>query len=219
MDDENKPELTSPGESAGRLGQLLVVSLASAIAVFVTNNWCFILIPAGLAALLLDSVLAGAKRRLIPRLALAAAVGVAVGTALRVGPEWAFREAFDADPPAGIRDVRIQRHYIGGPGEHALIIEFVADAAAIHALTSLHAPHPRSQRTEQWLAAGGVWSETWSHFSGPGPLGLVRSSWMRIQPLENAAVCDYGSVGESCGSLVLFHQSETGRCVALQVRP
>ncbi len=195
-----------------------VVSLASVLAVLVTNNWCFIFIPAGIAALLLDFVACGVVGRLIPRLALGAVVGVAVGIAWGVEPDWALQEVFGCEPPARIRNVRIQRHYIGGPGEHVLIIEFVADAAAFQALTSLHTPKDRSGRVERWRAAGGDWSATWEAFAGPCATRFARSSWMKIQPLTGMDVFDYGTLPRSVDSLILFHEPKTGRYVALHVR-
>ncbi|MBN2445902.1 MAG: hypothetical protein JXO22_04210 [Phycisphaerae bacterium] len=209
----------TPVESPPRRGSgWLVVMVGLACALLATNNWCFALVPAALAVLWCDLVVRCGWPRLGPRLAVAGVVGVGLGIALRVGPDWAFEEAFGVERPAGVSNVWIRRHYIGGPGEHALIIEFTADPAALARLTTLYKPDANSTRAEQWRAAGGTWEDAWNIFGRMAPMPAPRASWMRIKPLENAEVFDYGGVMQVVGNLVLFHEPSTGRCVALHIR-
>jgi hypothetical protein len=198
--------------------RLLVVGFASAGALLATNNWCFVLVPAVLVALLGDFVACAVRPWVVLRLPVATAIGVAAGLALSVGPDWAFREAFGRAPPAGVRDVRIQRHYVGGPGEHVLIIEFTADPAALGALTARLPEEPEGDRVEKWRATGQGWPAAFDVFAGRQVLPAARSSWLRIRPLENPEVLDFSPVGDASGRLVLFWERSTGRCVALHVR-
>ena len=206
----------SRGWGATAAIRLLSALIAAACALFVTNNWCFVLFPAALAALLVDYIVCAIRPWFILRVPVAAAVGVAAGMLLNVGPDWAFREAFEMAPPDGVRDVRIWRHYLGGPGEHALIIEFTADAAAFQTLVQAHPPLSDSDKARRWQAAGGGWDSIYDVFVGPGPTSFVRSSWQKIQPLKQPEVLDLG--GSNRGTLALFREPNTGRCVALHVR-
>ena len=219
-------------------GTRIAAILAAAYgAAFISHNWCFVCLLASLAALVLDILfcaLAGNRVRrrtfrIAGRVALGLVVGLAIGWQHRVTPEWAFQEAFGVQPPPGIRDVHVWRHYLGGPGEHALIIEFHADHAAIEALEAaaietlrplktytvewLESGAPDSRRVEEWRDSGGSWEAAWESFAGPARTRFSRTSWMRIRPLDAPRVLDYGY------HLVLMVDETSGRAVALHVRP
>lgn len=211
-----RPTPQARGHSASAAVRVLGILIAAACALFVSNNWCFVLFPAALAALLSDHAVCAIRPWFVLRVPVAAAVGVAVGMLLGVGPEWAFREALGSAPPNGVRDVRIWRHYLGGPGEHALIIEFTADVAAFQALVQAHPPLPDSHKVTRWREAGGGWGQAFDIFVGSGVTSFARASWQRIRPLERPEALDLGESNR--GSLVLFHEPGTGRCVALHVR-
>lgn len=213
---ESQPAPPSRGRIASAAVRLLAVLIAAACAFFVTNNWCFVILPAVLAALVVDCIVCAIRPWFILRVPVAAAVGVAAGMLLSVGPDWAFREAFEMAPPDGVHDVRIWRHYLGGPGEHVLIIEFSADAAAFQALVQAHPPLSDSDKVRRWQAAGGGWAQAFDIFAGPGLTSLANSSWQRIRPLDHPEALDLGE--SNSGSLMLLHEPNTGRCVALHVR-
>lgn len=194
----------------------LAMLIAAACALVVSNNWCFVLFPAAFAAWCIDHVVGAIRPWFILRAPVAAAVGVAAGTLLSVGPDWAFREAFEMAPPAGVHNVRIWRHYVGGPGEHVLIIEFTADTAAIQSLVRAHPPSADSDNVQRWQVAGGGWAQAFDVFAGPGLRSFANSSWRRIQPLDHPVALDLGE--SNGGRLVLLHDPNTGRCVALHVR-
>lgn len=194
----------------------LVVAIVAAAALLATNNWCFVVVPAAVAALFIDYVVCAARPWFLARIVVAAGVGVSAGLLLSVSPAWAFREAFEIDPPSGIRDVRIHRHYLGGPGEQALFIEFTADAGAWQQLVDAHTPASQSTAIERWRAAGGAWDQLFDTFGGPTVTTFSRASWARIRPMEHPEVYDLGESNH--GRLVLLHEPETGRCIALHVR-
>lgn len=149
---ESQPGPPWRGRFASGAVRLLAVLIAAACALIVTNNWCFVIIPAVLAALVVDYIVCAIRPWFILRVPVAAAVGVAAGMSLSVGPNWAFREAFEMAPPDGVHDVRIWRHYVGGPGEHVLIIEFTADAGAFQALVQAHPSLSDSDKVKRWQA-------------------------------------------------------------------
>ncbi|MGD8451816.1 MAG: hypothetical protein PVJ57_08360 [Phycisphaerae bacterium] len=198
--------------------RLLAILVAAAAALLSTNNWCFVILPAALAAIVVDYVVSGIRPWSVLRLIVAVAVGLAVGRLLSVGPDWAFQEAFGVDAPAGVRDVHIFRHYVGGPGEHILIIEFTANPDVVKALLSLHPVVTNSETAQSWHAAGGGWPQAFDDFAGPCPMGFARAAWLRIRPLAEPEVFDFGGIEASGGRLVLFHEPHTDRCVALHVR-
>lgn len=206
----------SRGRFASGAVRLLAVLIAAACAFFVTNNWCFVILPAVLAALVVDYIVCAIQPWFVMRVSAAVVAGVAVGMLLSVGPDWAFREAFEMAPPDGVHDVRIWRHYVGGPGEHVLIIEFTADAAAFQALVQAHPPLSDSDEVRRWQAAGGGWAQAFDIFAGPGLTSFADSSWKRIRSFEHPEALDLGESNR--GSLVLFHEPNTERCVALHVR-
>ncbi len=214
--DEGKPGSSVRGCCASAGTRVLVVLIAGTCALFSSNNWCFVVLLAAFAAFLVDCAVCAIRRWIFLRLPVAAGVGIAVGMLLGVGPAWAFQEAFERDPPSGIRDVRISRHYSGGPGEHVLIIEFTADSAALQALVRGHTVSSDSPGMAAWRDAGGEWEQVADFFIGPNATRFTRSSWRRIRPLERAEAFDLGEVNE--GRLVLFHEASTGRCVAMHVR-
>lgn len=213
---ESQPAPPARGRGDAAAVRLLAILIATACAFFVTNNWCFVLVPAALAALLIDYVVCAIQPWLILRLSVAAAVGVAAGMLFSVGPDWAFREAFELAPPDGVHDVHIWRHYLGGPGEHVLIIEFTADAAAFQALVRAHPPLSDSRQVTLWREGGEGWEQAFDIFTRPAPTDFPRSSWQRIRPVENPEVLDLGE--SNSGNLMMLHEPGTGRCVALHVR-
>jgi hypothetical protein len=196
--------------------RLLAVILAAVGALLASNNWCFVLFPAALAAFVADYVVCAIWPRFVLRVAVGVIIGVALGLLLSIGPGWAFREAFGVELPPGVRDVRVWRHYLGGPGEHVLIIEFTADPNAVQALTAMRPSAPESDRLKRWRAAGAEWPAAFDIFVGPGPTSIARMSWMRTGPLNNPELFELGP--SNGGSLVLFREPGAGRCVALHVR-
>ncbi|MEW6250072.1 MAG: hypothetical protein AB1716_05455 [Planctomycetota bacterium] len=210
------PDARNPPNRALRL---LLVLAAGGCALLVSNNWCFVLLPAAGAAWLADHVVCALRPRLALRAAVAIVVGCAAGVALNVRPAWAFREAFGVEQlPAGVREVRVQRHYLGGPGEHALIVEFTADEATLRSLLKLRPHDPDSYKVQQWRATGGGWLPAFDAFVGPAATTLARRSWSRIRPLQAPEVFDFDATTELRSRLVLFYEPPSGRCVALQVR-
>lgn len=213
---ESPPRLPSHGWFVSGVLRLLTGLIAAVCALFVTNNWCFVIFPATLAALVVDYLLCAFKPRFVVRVLTAMVVGVTIGIFFGVGPDWAFREAFEMAPPNGIHDVRIWRHYLGGPGEHLLIIEFMADAAALQALAQAHPPTSDSYYIHRWKAAGGSWAQALDIFGTPVLTSFAYSSWKRIRPLEHPVVLALGATNR--GTLVLFQEQGSSRCVALHVR-
>jgi len=197
--------------------RLLATLVAAAAALFASNNWCLVLFPAALASFLTDYLVCTIRTWFLARVAVAAVVGACVGLLLNVRPGWAFREAFGVDPPSGVQDVRIWRHYLGGPGEQVLIIEFTADAKALEGLLAVCPPLTDGEKAARWQAAGGGWEQA---FDVCVPLGLTRfarASWLRIRPLKNTEVFELRLANSR--RLTLFHEPATGRCVVLHVRP
>ena len=200
------------------LVRLGIAAIAIAGAMLATNNWCFVTLPAVVTALIIDYGICTWRRWIALRLVLAAVVGVGIGISLRIGPEWAFRAAFGIEPPAGVRDARIWRHYVGGPGEHVLIIEFTADRNAVKKLSKLYPEPPVNKRIEAWEAGGSTWPGAFDTFVDHDTTALARRSWLKIKPLKEPDVYDFGSVRQVAGYLTLFHEPRTNRCVALHVR-
>jgi hypothetical protein len=213
---ESQTKPRKRGRFASGAVRLLAILIAAACAFFVTNNWCFVIFPAVLAGLIVDYIVCAIRPWFVMRVSAAVAAGVAVGLLLGVGPDWAFREAFEMAPPDGVHSVRIWRHYLGGPGEHALIIEFTADTASFESLVKAHPPLSDSDRVRRWQDAGGGWDSVLDAFLRIGQTRFVCSSWQEIRPLEQTEVLDLG--GSNRGTLALFREPDTGRCVALHVR-
>lgn len=204
------------GWFASVLARGLLLVIASACAILATNNWCFVLFPAALAALLLDSIVRAIGSWFVVRVTTAAFVGVVVGILLSVGPDWAFREAFGLEPPNGVHDAKIWRHFVGGPGEHTLIIEFTADDAAFQTLVRAHPPQSDSDRVKRWKKSGGAWDSVLDAFAGAGQSSFVHATWRQIRSLNPVEAYDLGE--SNYGSLSLFRETGTGRCVAFHVR-
>lgn len=196
--------------------RLLAILVAASSAIVASNNWCFVLFPAALAGFFADYLVCAIRPAFIIRVPTAVLVGGAVGLLLNVGPVWAFREAFEMDPPAGVRDVRVCRHYAGGPGEHVLIIEFTADSAAFETLLRPRTVLSDSAGLERWRAAGGEWAHVLDSLVPFGITSFARSSWERISPLQRPEAFALGASNR--GALTLFREPDTGRCVALHVR-
>lgn len=203
------------GRFANTFLKPLLVLIAVAAALLSSNNWCFILVPTALLAILFDLALCAYRARFTLRAVVSLAVGLLAGDLLSVDSAWAFQQAFGVDPPPGVREVDIARHYVGGPGEHILIIEFESDPAALQTLTSLRAMKVESDRLRLWRTSGARWQEAFDTLVLGGVTGIARWSWQRIRPLESPAAYEFEAVG---GSLTLFHEPRSGRCVALHVR-
>ncbi len=150
------------------------------------------------------------------RIVVATFVGIIVGQLLNVSPHWAFEEMLGITCPQGISDAHIRRHYIGGPGEHVLIVEFTGSDEAWQTLLSMQPKEPVADRIDKWQEAGGGWEAAFDVFASTAVVGLAKHSWMRIRPLKNMEVLDFGP--QRSGDLVLLREPATGRGVALHVR-
>lgn len=170
-------------------------------------------------AILCDLSRSGEPLPLWLGLPLATAIGLCCGAVFQIPRDWAFREAFGVDPPAGIRSLRMWRHYEGGPGEHSLIFEFLADEADIRALTAKFGePSVVAQRMPEKRSAvcGNV--EDWMHFfdSYANPsLTNGRNTWRRITPLCGQEMYYHR---EGAESTLLLWERATGWTVALHTR-
>lgn len=204
----------------------LFAVFAGLAAVYASNNWCFVGLPAFLAGLVADGLvlrIIGARplrgrARIAARVVVALCAGALTGHALNWSPADAFREAFKADPPPGVSDVRIHRHYTGGPGEHVLIIEFTADGPSMRKLLSLHPIVPDSRALAEWSGAGGGWEAAFEHLARTSPFPLARWTWRRIQPLRDMNICHLALPQPTTDRLFLLMEKGTNRCVALHVR-
>lgn len=196
-----------------------LVALVSAL--ILSNDWCFVAAPAVVVAVIavaiadaiLDrTVLPSARGRSAIRVGMTLALAVGAGASIRVSPAWAFDEAFGTLQPKEIRDLRIIRHYEGGPGEHTLILTFAADRQAIAKLTARRA---FNTDPEEWRAAGSNWSDIWHTFAAHFPLPFGRRSWERIPPLSKPEVFWWSDFAKQT---ILFWERESGRAVVLSVR-
>ncbi len=219
-------EETPTKKGRSKAFKVLLAAVAMAAASLSTSNWCFVGLAAAVAAPILDAMVdrqntTGRKGKAAlcsVRLLLAVAVGVAIGWLLRVTPGWAFREAMEIDPPAGVHVTRVQRHYEGGPGEHTLIIEFTADESALKTLISdqVMEQSEHSRRIEDWFSAGRTWEAAFDCFCRPTTFPFSRRSWMRIRPLDNPQVYDFGIVNG--GHLALLYDASSKRAVMVHAR-
>lgn len=196
--------------------RVLAVVVAAAVAVVSSNNWCVILIPAAIVAFFGDLILSARRAPSVLRIAAALVIGVIVGMLFNVGPDWAFEKMLGVKCTQGIDNARIWRHYIGGPGEHVLIVEFTGNDEAWQALLAMQPKEPIADRIEKWRTAGGGWETAFDVFAGGRLTGSAERSWLRISPPKDTEVFDFGL--QRSGDLVLFREPATGRGVALHVR-
>ncbi len=213
-----------PGPSSRRAGPLVrfglrisTLLIACVVALLVSNNWCVILLPVAIVASLVDTLFDHGPPWLLRRTLVAALVGAGMGWLLIVRPAWAFKETFGIDPPPGVSDVHIWRHYVGGPGEHILITEFRATPNALGTLTSLGGAKI-TDRVRKWQPLGAGWEAAYDAFHGPAPWDGPRKSWMRISALNDPQVYDFGGYRVESGTLVLLHERGSDRCVSMHVR-
>lgn len=177
-----------------------------------TNNWCFVVVPIAAAVLVADLTVRRFRPSMALRLPVAVAVGVAIGFLLSVDRAVAFRDAFGIDPPRGVRMSHVRRHYLGGPGEEVVIMELTADPPGLAALTSLPTARTQTESLADWRTLGGSWEDAFEVFVGPGATDVAWRSWLRVRPILNPDVYDFGTAGRGCA---LFCDPSTGRCVAL----
>lgn len=209
--------------ACGIVGQLLF-----------SNDWCLYAIPAALLAALVFWIVIALISRMtrsgkLPQwqygLVLAVAIGLCSGAAFRVRPSWAFREVFGVEQPRGIHDLRIWRHYEGGPGEHTLILEFRADEAAVIALTASipRQPNPPpgapdlSKLEQEWYE-NRSWIAAYELFGGAFHSN-GRKTWERILPLREPQVYyrELSPTTEAKSTLLMW-EPESGRVVVLHSR-
>lgn len=140
-------------------------------------------------------------------------------------PSWSFSEAFGVDQPSGIRELRIWRHYEGGPGEHSLIFEFTADEDAIRNLT---ASFPKNERNSQYPATWGevaqkfgthnAWMSAYELYGGAYHAS-GRGTWARLKPLDNPEILFVPASQQNKGkSILVLWDRSSGRTVVLHSR-
>jgi len=186
-----------------------------------SNEWACAVVPTGfttLIVLVLVHPRVPARGRGIARdwpLAAALVAGIAIGSAVRVGSDAAFRECFDTDIPATVRNLRVVgRHYAGGGGDYTLIIEFFVSEEDLAALLALGKFTDSSDRIDRWRAAGGTWQSITEGKALLCMLGYADQSWAKIEPMQEFEVWESTSETHMTSNLLLWEQT-TGRVVVL----
>lgn len=213
--------------------RLLLLTAACGVAgqLLFSNDWCLYTAPAALLALFVYAIFvtwlsAWPKLdRTAVRLIVAVMIGLSSGAVFRVIPSWAFHEAFGIAQPAGIRDLRLWRHYEGGPGEHSLIFEFTADKEALAGLIARFPHEPDSlvgfvgdearqsawRDRHEWIAAYDLYGGAF-HPNG-------RRTWERLAPLHEPRLFFRGRRSDTNGTyLLMLWEESTGRVVVLHSR-
>jgi hypothetical protein len=205
----------NPASKRARSG-LLPVSAGVVSTLLSTSNWSCVVVSAAFLLLLVDVVARAGRLKFMIRVLFAIVAGVILGRLLAVRADWAFNEALGISPPAGVTDVHISRHYTGGPGEHVMIVEFQADAAAMRDLTSRKEQGFDDDRIKRWRESGEDWSDAFSAFVISPLSGSAHLAWERIRPMQNVQFFNLGN--QNSGHVAMFVEPATGRCVMLHVR-
>ncbi len=139
---------------------------------------------------------------------LSLAVGLMAGYPTRLRPNWAFQTAFGEDVPAGVRDLRIERHYEGGGGDFSLIMQFAASRDVVQQVTAARKFEFDDERIRAWRENGGTWERL------PGTVGFFFRTWNSIEPAKKPTILYWRGTGTTARTLLVW-EPDTGRAVAL----
>jgi len=132
--------------SKSRILRIRLVVVCGAVAffinIFVSNDWCFAATTTALFSSLLvfviDVVLckvaSQSKATDYLRITLGAIVAVVLGFIIQLSDNKAFELVFETSPPDSVYDVHVDRKYMGGPGDHLLLMQFRTDAQTLDRL-------------------------------------------------------------------------------------
>src|SRR5262245_55454347 len=87
------------------------------------------------------------KRMLV---ALSTGVIIAFIPPIRLTPASAFRRVFGIPPPSGVSNLTADSRYVGGPGDHVILLSFQADQSTIDRLVAEVGMDVDSRYTEVW---------------------------------------------------------------------
>jgi hypothetical protein len=141
-------------------------------------------------------------------------VAVAMFVCLSSNSNDVFESAFGIRTPAGVRELRADRRYAGGPGDTTTVIRFVADQATIDALLKPRSFTADDQALSEWRRQGN-WQrlcyELFGNFSELGAEHGGRPSV--IPPMGEPHVYVYKSqeAGQANESGVLLWDAATGQ--------
>jgi hypothetical protein len=151
------------------------------------------------------------------RLVVAMVVGCTVGLFFRLNHEEAFESAFGLAPPDGVSLLRIERHYAGGPGDEAVLMEFVAAPPVFEAVIG---SRPFERVAEAAELYGGDWPSLW-RYAFTNYDSFAWWIWRDVQPMVEPALYRWTNIkpgpgsGEPPQTTTVLWDAESGRAYAL----
>lgn len=198
--------------------RLRIVVLSALAGVLFTlafsNNYCCVAPGAAILTAffvwLIDAILCStpiARRPTFPRsryvIALVIPALLAVSPLIRLSKQQAFELAFGMAPPPGVRELRFERHYEGGPGDNSILMTFKADHACIEQITSLRAFGPDEYALERWEERGRDWS-TWVARERATIRGQTGKWWRQLPPMAEPQFLQWGHGDRPEGTLLIW---------------
>lgn len=194
----------------------------SATAVF-SNDWC--------CAVLSSSLLGGAFAFILSqaadhsaaiqrhftgfrRVAIVALFTFVAGLAFRLDQPAAFERVFGIRPPAGVADLRVEKHCLGELSDHVIMLRFTADAKAMQAITAMRGLMPVPQDRVPGNPQGD-W-EGFLHRVFGDYQQFGGEAWRVIAPMSSPRVYQW-----SCDSLLdirLLWDAHSGRAYAIFIQ-
>ncbi len=140
--------------------------------------------------------------------------GLAVGLLFLLDRPGVFEMAFAAKPPPGLRELRLKRHYAGGPGDDAILVSFLADKSTLDKLLAAGPFREDSDITEYAPGERKPWQSVWNAVFSNFAEVFGGKEWLSIQPMKSPKAYTYGKGHRH--TTVLWDEA-TGRAYALSI--
>ncbi|NLE59929.1 MAG: hypothetical protein GX616_16375 [Planctomycetes bacterium] len=169
---------------------------AGVFTTLVSSDWCCTVFGASV----LGGVIAGIGERVtqlrwvekwrprpVVRVLCAACIGVPIGFLFRLDSRAEFRAAFGVEPPSSVRELQIEKHYAGGPGDSVTLIRFVADQVTLEQILAAKGFREDLDLTRLYSPTQ-EWDIFWQRLFSNLPSTYGGEAWQSVGPIVSPRV-------------------------------
>lgn len=128
----------------------------------------------------------------------------------RIDEEQLFERVFSVPPPPGLRNLDVERHYQGGPGDTAILIRFEADRATLDKLMSQPSFQSAQEQLDEHRKLYPDPLERW-RWVFQASLTFASDSWQTPPPISAPRLYRWDSLHLSAEMIVVLWDADSGK--------
>ncbi|MBN1345941.1 MAG: hypothetical protein JXQ73_24840 [Phycisphaerae bacterium] len=122
----------------------------------------------------------------------------------RVDPEGLFERVFGVRPPEGIRNLQVERHFQGGPGDAAILLRFQADRSTLERLLANKAFGDCQDWLNELLELYPDPQERWDQIFQPAMLTFASSCWHKTPTISRPVLYRWDDFAKTGTRVILL---------------